>query len=176
MARTTIPTRPHYWVKTPTKCPSHGSKMTTDENAHQLLRGELLLDGIVDTINLAGIHSRVKQHYPSASEPELINATVETIRALIDDDLMEAGYYGDNGKFTPAPLDQWMRELTDAYVTHHDDRAEWVFSYWLNLTDKGRRIALSTEQGKAVDRHERERIAGLRAAGYREPHDQRGAQ
>jgi hypothetical protein len=137
--------------------------MSTDQNMQQRLRGELLLDGIVDTINLAGVHSRVKQHYPSASEPELIDETVETIRLLVDDRLMEAGYLGENGKFAPAPFDEWMRELTDAYVTHHDDRAEWVFSYWLNLTDKGRRIALSTEQGKAVDRHERERIAALRA-------------
>ncbi len=75
---------------------------------------------------------------------------------------MEAGYLVDNGRFAAAPFDHWMRDLTDAYVTHHDDTAEWVFSFWLNLTDKGRRIALSTEEGKAVDRHERERIASLR--------------
>ena len=135
--------------------------MSTDHNAQQRLRDELLLDGIVDTINLAGIHSRVKQHYPSASEPELIDQTIDTIRSFVDDGLMEAGYLGDNGKFVPAPFGQWMRELTDAYVTHHDDSAGWVFSYWLKLTNKGRRIALSTEQGKAVDRHERERIAAL---------------
>jgi hypothetical protein len=137
--------------------------MSTDHNTQQRLRGELLLDGIVDTINLAGVHSRVKQHYPSASEAGLIDETVEAIRSLVNDGLMEAGYLGDNGKFAPAPFDWWMQQLTDAYVTNHDDRAEWVFSYWLNLTDKGRRIALSTEQGKAVDRHERERIAALRA-------------
>lgn len=140
--------------------------MSTDHSTDQRLRDELLLDGIVEAINLAGIHSQVKQHYPSASEAKLIEETVETIRSLANDGLMEAGYLADNGKFVLAPFDQWMQQLADAYVTHHGDTAEWVFSYWLNLTDKGRRIALSTEQGRAVDRHERERIAGLRAAGH----------
>jgi hypothetical protein len=145
--------------------------MSANHNVQQRLRGELLLDGIVDTINLAGIHSRVKQHYPSASEPELIDETVETIRSLINDGLMEAGYLSENGRFAPEPFDQWIRALTDAYVTNHEEPAEWVFSYWLNLTDKGRQLALSTGEGKAVDRHERERIAGLRTAGYIQPHE-----
>jgi hypothetical protein len=137
--------------------------MSIDHNTQQRLRGELLLDGLVDTVNLAGVHSRVKQHYPSASERELTNATVETIQCLVDDGLMEAGYLVDNGKFAAEPFYRWMHELTDAYVTHHEETPVWAFSYWLSLTEKGRRIALSTEQGKAVDRHERERIASLRA-------------
>jgi len=137
--------------------------MSTDHNTQQRLRDELLLDGVVEAINLAGIHSRVRQHYPFASEAELIDETVETIRSLVNDGLMEAGYLGDKSRFIPEPLDRWMQQLTDAYVTHHEETAEWVFSYWLNLTDKGRRIALSTEEGKAVDRHEHERIAALRA-------------
>lgn len=143
--------------------------MSTDHDAQKSLRDELLLDGIVEAVNLAQIHSRIKDHYSSAPESELIDETLETIRSLINDGLMEPGYLGDKSRFIPESLDQWMRDLTDAYVTHHDDRAEWVFSYWLNLTDKGRRIALSTERGKAVDRHERERIAGLKAAGYGQP-------
>jgi len=59
--------------------------MSTAQNMRQRLRGELLLDGVVDTINLAGVHSPVKQHYRSAPEAELINATGEMIRFLVED-------------------------------------------------------------------------------------------
>jgi hypothetical protein len=143
--------------------------MTLDPETQQRIHFELLLDGLVEPVNLAAIESRVNQHYPAASDPQLIDETVRTIRSLINDGLMEPGYLGDKSQFIRERLDQWMGALTDTYVTKHEEPAEWVFSYWLNLTDKGRRIALSTEEGKAVDRHERERIAGLRAAGYIPP-------
>jgi hypothetical protein len=123
---------------------------------------EILLDGLVDSVNLAGVHSHVKQQYPSASVQELLDETLKSIRSLVNDGLMEVGYLGGNSQFVPEPPDQWMREIYNAYITHHQDRLGWAFSFWLNLTAKGRQAALSTERGKKIARHEEERKAAIR--------------
>ncbi|MDI3314525.1 MAG: hypothetical protein QJR12_09675 [Mycobacterium sp.] len=130
--------------------------------AREKLCEEILLDGLVGPVNLAGIHSEVKQQYPSASEQELLDETLESIRCLVSDALMEVGYLGDNSQFVPESHDQWMREMYDAYVIHHQHRPGWAFSFWLNLTAKGRKAALSTERGKKIARHEEERRAAIR--------------
>ncbi|KAA8967530.1 MAG: hypothetical protein F6Q13_06085 [Mycobacterium sp.] len=73
---------------------------------------------------------------------------------------MDVGYLGD--RFVPKPLDEIMPVIQDAYITHYRDTGGWVFSYWLNLTDKGRQVALSTEEGRRVAEHEKRRRASLR--------------
>ena len=68
---------------------------------------------------------------------EVQNETLELIRPLVSDGMMEVGYLGEEGQFVPEPRDQSLREIYDAYVIHYQDRPGWAFSFWLNLTEKG---------------------------------------
>jgi hypothetical protein len=120
-------------------------------------REEVLLDALVEPVNMAQIHWRVQQHHASASVPELQSETIEVVRSLVADGLVETGYPGPDGDFVREPFTETMQEIRDTYIARYDEPAEWMWSCWLNLTDKGRQLATSTEAGARVARLEDER-------------------
>lgn len=121
-------------------------------HAREKVREELLTDGLVDLVDLSLINWRVLQQNRSASVSEVQHETLEVIRSMVSDGLFQLGYRGEGGRFVAwdEALDQSMNAIYDAYVTHHDDRPGWVWFAWLNLTDKGKEVALSTEYGRQV--------------------------
>lgn len=50
-------------------------------------------------------------------------------------------------RFVPwgQPLDHSIHKITHVYVKHYDDPERWMFSAWLQLTDKGEELAKSIE-------------------------------
>lgn len=90
------------------------------------------------------VHQYVAQQNPSAPLSEVQNKTLEMIRSLVNEGLCELGAMsGKNGRFVAwnVSLDESMGIIYDAYVTHFDDRDMRHWYCWLNLTDKGERIA-----------------------------------
>jgi hypothetical protein len=139
--------------------------MTT---ARDKAREEVLLDGFVDWINFNQVHSQVAQHYRSASLSEVQNETLGLIRSLVSEGLFELGdRSGQDGRFTAwdEPLDVSMQRIFDAYVTHFDNRPGWVWCCWLNESDKGQQLVLSTDKGRQLAREVDERLREIRDSG-----------
>jgi hypothetical protein len=81
------------------------------------------------------------------------NAALELIGSLVGEGLFEPGYRSDeDDRFVASdePLDESMRKIYDAYVTHNDDGLRRAYHFWLNLTDKGSQLVLSTEKGRRI--------------------------
>lgn len=132
------------------------------DSRQEKIRQDVLLDALVDLVNLAGVDARVKQHYQSVSDREVQSETLQTIRTLVNDGLIRVGYRGPDGQLVPEPLEKAMQEIHDAYISHYDEPGEWMGAASLVLTDKGRQIALSTEEGRRVAQHEEARRAANR--------------
>jgi hypothetical protein len=112
-------------------------------------RENILIEGLDDSVDLGGVHQYVAHENPSASLSDVQSKTLEIIRALVDDGLVELGSMsGEGGLFVTwdTTLDESMNEIRDVYVNHFDDRALWVWDCWLNLTAKGRQVAESVER------------------------------
>jgi len=43
-------------------------------------------------------------------------------------------------------FDESIQKISDVYVTHYDDKPAWVWFAWMELTDKGKRVARALEQ------------------------------
>ncbi|GAB7143541.1 hypothetical protein [Mycobacterium riyadhense] len=129
--------------------------------ARERARDEVLTDGLIDWVSLSRVNWQVIQHYPTAHLSEVQNETLELVRSMAAEGLIELGEMSnDDGRFVAwdEPLERSMQRIYEAYVTHHDNRLGWVHRYWLNLTDKGRQLILSTEEGQRVARAEKERL------------------
>jgi hypothetical protein len=113
-------------------------------------RAELLTDGLADYVDLGAVDSQVTRHNPSATVSEVQRQTLEMIRSLVTDGLFELGDLSGQGGSLVAwsePLDESIQKISDVYVAHYDDPPAWVFSVWMELTDKGERVARALEEG-----------------------------
>jgi hypothetical protein len=112
-------------------------------------RENILIEGIDDWVSLSGVHSYVLQENRIAPPSEVQQKTLETIRALVSDGLVELGdLAGEGGSFVAwaTPLDESMEEIYDVYVNHFDDKLNWTIYCWLNITGKGKQVAESIER------------------------------
>jgi hypothetical protein len=112
-------------------------------------RENILIYGLIDWVNLGGVHSYALQEDRSASLSEVQQKTLDTIRSLVSDGLVELGdLAGEDGSFVAwnTQLDESMKEIHDIYVNHFDDSLTWTIYCWLNLTGKGEQVAESLEQ------------------------------
>ena len=125
----------------------------------EIIRDNLLLKGLGRPVPLNAIDWKVKQQNPSASVAQVQKETLETIRNLVDDGLFRLG---DVDKFrfvaSKRPLDRSMHKISHRYVRHYDDPRRWMFSAWMNLTDKGQQLALSLEE-RAIDSYREHEVA-----------------
>jgi hypothetical protein len=117
------------------------------------LREEVLTDGLAFEVDLSSVDSRVLQQYPNAPLAERQSIVLDTVRWMVDEGLFHVGdLRGEGGQFVAfdEPLDDSMAAIQDAYLVHHDEGLKWVFVFWFDLTDKGRRLATSTEHGRQI--------------------------
>ena len=125
----------------------------------EIIRDNLLLKGLGRPVPLNAIDWKVKQQNPSASEAQVQQETLETIRTLVDDGLFRLG---DVNKFrfvaSKRPLDRSIDKISHRYVGHYDDPRRWMFSAWMKLTDKGQQLALSLEE-RAIDLYREHEVA-----------------
>ena len=115
---------------------------------HDWVKESLLIEGLHDWIHLSELHS---SFMPEAGPPRPLHEvqllTLSMIRELVGEGLFVLGNIEGpkrNPRFAPwdLSLDEAMAKIEDAYVTHFDDRWGWVTMCWLNLTDKGEKLAL----------------------------------
>ena len=136
-------------------------------DAREKVRHGLLLDALGDPVDLNSIDWQVRQQNPSASPSEVQNETLEVIRSLVSDGLFRLGgevVLGEHpgGVATEGErfvgwnqsLDRSLRKISHIYVRHYDDPEKWMYSAFMELTDKGEQLARSLEQ-KDVDSYRR---------------------
>ena len=122
--------------------------MTT---AREKVRTELILDiAAGGELPIAQVDYYVSQQYPSASALDIQNETLATIRSLADDGLIVLGAMsGEGGRWETwdGPLETSIQKISDVYVTHYDDPPAWVFFAWMKLTEEGKGVARTLEEG-----------------------------
>ncbi|MHA7650061.1 hypothetical protein ACX9NE_09985 [Mycobacterium sp. ML4] len=118
-----------------------------DAAAHDWVREGLLIEGLRDWIHLSEMHSLFMWHTgPPRPAHEVQQLTLNMIRELVSEGLFVLGV--PRGRRKPQfeawdlPLDAAMAEIEDAYVTHFDDVWGWRTVCWLDLTEKGKKLAL----------------------------------
>jgi hypothetical protein len=108
----------------------------------------LLIEGLQDWIYLSEIHSdfRFVRHAPKRSVAEAQQLTLRMIRELVDEGLFILGVPDKKAasgfKAWDLPLDEAMAMIEHKYVTNFEDRWNWVTCAWLELTEKGKVLAL----------------------------------
>lgn len=118
----------------------------------------LLLDALGDPLDLNAVDWHVRQQNPSASRSEIQNETLEVMRSLVSDGLFRLGgakvlgphpggvaTEGERFVSWDQSLDHSMHKITHVYLKHYDDPERWMYSAWLQLTDKGEELARSIE-------------------------------
>jgi hypothetical protein len=112
------------------------------------VRERLLLEGLRDWIHLSEIHARFKFDHHTTKRPdaEAQQLTLSMIRELVDEGLFVLGVPGkkEASGFKPwdLPLDEAMAMIEHKYVTNFEDRWNWATCAWLELTKKGKALAL----------------------------------
>jgi hypothetical protein len=115
---------------------------------HDWVKECLLIEGLRDSLYFGEVHS---SFFSRTSLPrpvhELQQLTLAMIRELVSEGLFVLGVpvgLKRNPRFVPwnLLLDEAMAEIEDAYITHFDDPWAWRTVCWLDLTDKGKKLAL----------------------------------
>lgn len=118
-------------------------------SALEKVRAELLTDGLADYVDLGAVDSQVTRHNLSAPISQVQRETLETIRSLVSDGLFELGdLFGEGGSLVgwSGSLDESIQRISDVYVAKYDDPPAWVWSAWMELTDKGERVARALQE------------------------------
>ena len=131
--------------------------------AREKVRHGLMLDALADPLDLNAVDWHVRQQNPSASTSEVQDETLEVIRSLVSDGLFRLGHSvmlgphpggvaTEGEHFIPwdHPLDHSIHKISHVYVKHYEDPERWMYSAYLQLTDKGEQFAQSLET-KDVD-------------------------
>jgi hypothetical protein len=113
---------------------------------HDDVKERLLIEGLQDLLHLSWIHGRFSHHTPKRPAAVTQQLTLRMIRELVDEDLFILGVPDKKAPsgFRPwdQPLDEAMATIEHKYVTNFEDRWNWVTCAWLELTEKGRALAL----------------------------------
>ncbi|MGE2736654.1 hypothetical protein [Mycolicibacterium vaccae] len=124
------------------------------------LRQQVLEFGLIGCVDLSYIHRMVEDQMPGADSSALQQATIETIRSLAEDGLVETGY-PENGEFVHESLDLFLQEVHAMYVVQYDEPSAWFQQLFVNLTDKGVAVAMSTSEGRRIAEYERQRLQSI---------------
>jgi hypothetical protein len=122
-------------------------------SAREKVRAELLLGALAGAVPRTAVDSCVTQQNRSASVTEVQNETLATIRSLVGDGLFVLGdLSGQTGRLVRwhGPLDESIQKISDAYVANYDDPPAWAWSVWMELSDKGKRVARALKEGQEI--------------------------
>ncbi|WP_155768546.1 hypothetical protein [Mycobacterium colombiense] len=121
-------------------------------NAEELLRNELLLDGLAMCVPMAQVTSVTNRHGLAATVAAEQNLVLRTIRSLLEDGLMKIGDIlgASDERVVPwnLSIDGAMDRVHDLFVGHYDEPTLWDLTIWLQLTPKGERLAESLRDGQ----------------------------
>ena len=115
---------------------------------HDWVKQGLLIEDLQDWLHLSLVHSSfMQQTGPPRPTHEVQQLTLGMIRELVSEGLFVLGVpAGPRRKphfeAWDLPLDAAMAKIEEAYVTHFDDRWNWVTMCWLAPTEKGKKLGL----------------------------------
>jgi hypothetical protein len=116
-----------------------------ESSAHDILRQDILAVGVDDFVSMADVKGIIDNDGLADSPTEVQRLVVDTVRSLLLDGLVEVGGLpspSSPGFDTwPGTVDEVMTRLTDRFISHYEDRHEWAYKIWLNLTAKGRQVS-----------------------------------
>jgi hypothetical protein len=114
---------------------------TSGSSSHDILRQDILAVGVDDFVSMADVIQLIDDGGLADSAAELQQLVGDTVRSLLDDGLVEVGGLPSPSspgfKTWPGTVDEVMTRFTDRFVAHYDDRYEWAYKVWLNLTAEG---------------------------------------
>jgi hypothetical protein len=103
----------------------------------------ILMSGHNDFVSMADVQACIFDGKLNALSAEHQQLVIDTVRSLLEDGLVEVGVIpgrNDPGfKPWPGTAEEVMTQFIERFIGHHDDRLQWQYSIWLNLTAKGRR-------------------------------------
>jgi hypothetical protein len=122
---------------------------TSGSSSHDILRQDILAVGVDDFVSMADVIQLIDDGGLADSAAELQQLVGDTVRSLLDDGLVEVGGLPSPSspgfKTWPGTVDEVMTRFTDRFVAHYDDRYEWAYKVWLNLTAEGREVSAAFE-------------------------------
>lgn len=106
-------------------------------------RHDVLVRGLVDWVALDRIHWLVAQSRPHAPVSDAQQETITLIRDLAAEGLMVLGSVDVESGFTrwSISLDEAMERIRRVYVVEFEKSNVWPWFCWLDLTEKGERVA-----------------------------------
>lgn len=117
----------------------------TGSTARDTLRGDILAVGVDDFVSLADVQGLIDDGGLAESAAECQRLVMDTVRSLLEEGLIEVGVIPSPSspgfKTWPGDVDDVMVRLADRFVSHYDNRHEWAYKIWLNLTAKGRKVS-----------------------------------
>jgi hypothetical protein len=110
-------------------------------------RESILLQGLIDWVALDRVHYDVAQANEGSPLSVVQSKTLELIQSLVGEGLFELGGVTTDDGFIrwDGPLSESIKRIQDVYVTNFNDRNVWPWFCWLNLTEKGQRVAEDIE-------------------------------
>jgi len=119
------------------------------QTAQETLRGDILAVGVDDFVSMADVQGLIDYGGLADSAAECQQLVLNTLRSMLEEGLVEVGVIPSPSspgfKTWPGTVDEVMERFAERFVAHYDDRYEWAYKIWLNLTAKGR------EQSAAFD-------------------------
>jgi hypothetical protein len=115
---------------------------------HGNVKENLLIEGLRDWIRLGEVHTAFlfDNYTPKRPVAEAQQLTLSMIREIVDEGLFDLGEIvrntNDGFEAWNLSLDEAMAQIEEKYVTNYDDRWGWTACAWLQLTEKGRALAL----------------------------------
>lgn len=113
------------------------------------------MHGLIDWFGLERVHWWVTQENPEANLAEIQCKTLDLVRSLTRDGLVQLGELTEvTCLFSPwdIPTDEAMQKIREPYLSRFDDDTAWWFVCWLNLTERGRREAETLEAKRDLSR------------------------
>ena len=116
-------------------------------------RENVLINGLFDWVSLSRIHSDVMEENREAPVTQLQSQVLALIHSLLSEGLFEVGNVTRTEGFVrwTTPVEESLRRIHDIYVTGYDDKDRWLWGCWLELTEKGQRVAQSVENTTSDD-------------------------
>jgi hypothetical protein len=112
-------------------------------------RETVLRRGLVDWVALDRIHWDVAQANVGAPLSVIQKKVLELISSLVNEGLFALGdLTGTEGQFAPwdCPIDESIKRIRGVYVDNFDEQNVWPWYCWLDLTEKGARVAYEIER------------------------------
>jgi hypothetical protein len=109
------------------------------------LRADILAMGEDDFVSMADVQAAIFDGQLADLSLEHQRLVVDTVRSMLRDGLVEVGVIpGQNDpgfKPWPGTPDEVMTQFVDRFIGHYDDRRQWQYTIWLNLTADGQRAS-----------------------------------